>query len=44
MYRKDFIALAKAIGGIVDNNERQRMTTLIGEVYQSHNPNFNWKK
>ena len=42
MSRKHFRALADAIAGIEDREERKRMAKLIGDVCQSCNGNFNW--
>lgn len=42
MSRKHFRALAEAIKGIDDANERKRMAELIGDVCASCNGNFNW--
>ena len=42
MSRKHFIALAKAINGIADDEERKRMARLIGEVCRECNSNLKW--
>lgn len=42
MSRKHFRALARAIGGIADDNERGRVARLIGAVCASCNGRFNW--
>ena len=42
MTKKHFIALAVAIGGIVDNDERARVAHLIGQICAECNGNFNW--
>jgi len=42
MSRKHFRALAQAIGGITDDNERFRVAQLIGAVCAGCNGNFKW--
>jgi hypothetical protein len=44
MSRKDFIALAQAIGGISDDGERRRVAELIGAVCARHNSAFDYKR
>ncbi len=42
MSRKHFRALADAIAGIKDADDRKRTAKLIGEVCAGCNSNFNW--
>jgi hypothetical protein len=44
MSKKHFQKLARAIGGILDKVERERMARLIGEVCADCNPGFNWAR
>ena len=42
MSRKHFRALAEAIAGINDADDRERTAKLIGNVCAGCNDNFNW--
>ena len=44
MSRKHFRALAKAIAGIENHDERVRMADLVGEVCSECNDLFDWTR